>query len=180
VAESGRYGDQGPKSFSETLDVSYVVWQYGAAVSSWVGTLTVPAVTGLQEYTAPGFEPTLALLLPFAEPTANTILTTDGANSTGFCAITASTQACIGAMSADAEGTTNTASFYDDVALESYNGSQIEDYKATFSQWTANGMELNYSNVEDGDLVGAFIASPALTGEAVSLTRRRRAPRSFQ
>jgi len=123
-----------------------------------------PAGTGSESITGVGFRPQFGLMLQGEFTAVDTTYGVDDGEVFGLSAFTASASASTAAYNEDSDGTSNTESVTDNKVCRTRKGTPNDDYATcTFTQWTSDGGDLNYTVNVGGAKQRAllFVQAPA-------------------
>lgn len=139
---------------SRGIDMSNITLGYiliGGLENAWAGVLDTPTETGVNSWTDPGFQPTIAFLCTTRISDLDTLIEDFQAGSWGLSVITAADQLHSSWYSEDATGVMDTASQLVNSAVNLKNDEANQNrIIATFDSFTANGLDLNFTGADGG------------------------------
>lgn len=130
-----------------THQVGYLALNVGSG-KAWAGVLDSPVNSGSKVYTEPGFKPTLGLMMPNMITAVDTDKADAEAGSIAYSAFDDNDEWCYCWTDQDAADPSNTATTVINQAIDLNNHAQAAAFDATLTQFTANGVELEFTVVD--------------------------------
>jgi len=136
-----RYGD------SLNRDVGYLALEF-SGYSVWAGGIDSKTSGGNQAYAGPGFPPQAVFILPTFLTGYDAWDSTGLAATLGFSAFTSAAEYCNSIQDEDSQGTSDTQSLSDDVAVNLPQDDGSAGFVASYVSMDANGFTLNFTTTD--------------------------------